>query len=236
MPTIQDKWNPKIKLVRAFAILFVIAFHFIEGPDYWGIFGVNLFFCTSGYLISGMLIRDKTINKKINLKSFVQKRVRRLVSASSVLIILVLILNYTDILNGYMKDYLISGTAYFFYVGNLAGLLPHSHHTTALALGHLWTLSAEMQFYFVWALFFINTLDLLRKKSQLVFVIFLILIGIPANRRHFLFTLPNSLSSLFSIWRPCSIGRRKNCCICSFDFSSPVQLFIYRKKFLVSSK
>lgn len=166
-------------MVRGVAIIFVVAFHFMNGPEFWGIYGVNLFFCTSGYLITGILVRDKEENGKINLKEFGLKRIRRLFPAASVLIFLVVLLNFAGILNGYKRDYLISGTAYLMYMGNIVGLLPHGHHTTALALGHLWTLSTEMQFYFLWSLAFINVLLLLSRKNQILVTTFLIIIGIP---------------------------------------------------------
>lgn len=179
MPKTEEKWNPQIQMVRGVAIVFVVAFHFMNGPEFWGIFGVNLFFCTSGYLITGILIRDKEENGKINLKEFALKRIRRLLPAASVLIILVVLLNFAGLLNGYKRDYLISGTAYLIYMGNIVGLLPHGHHTTALAFGHLWTLSTEMQFYFLWSLLFINVLLLLSRKYQVLVTTFLIIVGIP---------------------------------------------------------
>ena len=175
----QTKWNSKIQMVRGVAILFVVAFHFLNGPSIWGIYGVNLFFCTSGYLITGILLRDIKENGKIHFKKFALKRVRRLMPAASVTILFIMFLNFVGIFTGNRRDYIVSGTAYLIYIGNLVGLLPHDHHTTALAFGHLWTLSAEMQFYFLWSTIFINTLRKVTRRSRILITALLIILGIP---------------------------------------------------------
>src|ERR1700748_1570367 len=88
--TIGDKEKNKLlglDHLRAFAILFVILFHyqFFGHPDWvkkiagFGWSGVDLFFVLSGFLISGQLFTTIAKDKKISLGEFFIKRFFRII-------------------------------------------------------------------------------------------------------------------------------------------------------------
>ena len=73
-----------IQGLRALAVLAVIFYHFRIWPFTGGFVGVDIFFVISGYLITGMILEKK----HFSIGEFYSKRVRRLVPALLVTILL----------------------------------------------------------------------------------------------------------------------------------------------------
>jgi peptidoglycan/LPS O-acetylase OafA/YrhL len=147
----QDKWNYGIQHARGIAVLCVVAFHFFELSSFWGRFGVNLFFCISGYLMIQILTKPSPGG--INLKNFLKKRFVRLYPALFFTVLLIWILCLLDLVPGDATQYLVTGLGYLFFVGNFSGVLIPGSGTSAVALGHMWTLALEWQMYILLALF-----------------------------------------------------------------------------------
>lgn len=147
-------WNKNIQLIRGIAVTLVVTSHFAHIP-LLGTYGVDLFFIISGYLISSMLTAEFKNTGKINIKLFLIKRVKRLVPAAYLVIVLILVLSVLGFLPGLVSDYIKLSLGYCLYVGNIFGLLPNSPSTTAVGLGHFWTLATEMQIYFLWCVLII---------------------------------------------------------------------------------
>ena len=81
---------PGLDLLRAWAIVWVMLFHSYVvgglgerfawlGNDGW--MGVDLFFVLSGYLITGLLLDEFARDRRIDLRAFWARRVRRLFPA-----------------------------------------------------------------------------------------------------------------------------------------------------------
>ncbi len=137
---------PGLDLLRGVAILLVLLRH--SWPDTFGnagVVGVVAFFALSGYLITGLLMRDLETGGRVRYGRFYLHRAIRLLPALYVL----LAVHALVILLG---DPLREGTANAFwgvlvgvtYTANLPGL------PVTVALPHLWTLATEEQFYLVW--------------------------------------------------------------------------------------
>lgn len=145
---------------RGLAVLLVTAGHFLEyhlrGRNgntlslALGQTGVLLFFVLSGFLITGLLQREREATGRIGFRNFYVRRALRLLPALAVLLasvaVLVQLRQVTDVTR---TEFL----ACLFYARNLFG-----HSTT---LGHIWSLSLEEQFYLLWPL----TLALLPRKD-----------------------------------------------------------------------
>src|SRR4051794_40754877 len=80
-------FRPDVQGLRAVAVLAVIVFHarvpFLPG----GFIGVDVFFVISGFLISGMLLRESLEKGRIDLRAFYSRRARRILPASTLVLI-----------------------------------------------------------------------------------------------------------------------------------------------------
>src|SRR5215469_4900880 len=76
-----------IEGLRAIAVLLVIAYHAQILKCRGGFLGVDIFFVLSGYLITNLLREEIIRNESISLLHFYSRRVRRLLPASTVVVV-----------------------------------------------------------------------------------------------------------------------------------------------------
>lgn len=142
-----------IEGLRGIAVLLVLFFHASLGFS-GGYVGVDVFFVISGFLITGLLIREIEGTGRVSLSRFYARRARRLLPAASLVLVATLI---TSIF--VLPPLLIPGVAIdigsaVLYVSNMA----FAHHAVDyFAIGsapspilHFWSLSVEEQFYMFW--------------------------------------------------------------------------------------
>ncbi|MGO4227607.1 acyltransferase family protein [Arthrobacter sp. YAF34] len=112
-----------------------------------GIVGVIVFFVLSGYLITNVLVRDIERHRKIRYGRFYAHRAFRLVPALiSLLGVYAAVEMATDVLGDRSKG--IVGYTILAGLGYLKDLpLPFD---VSMAIGPLWTLAVEEQFYLLW--------------------------------------------------------------------------------------
>ena len=112
-----------------------------------GIVGVIAFFVLSGYLITNVLVRDIERHRKIRYGRFYAHRAFRLVPALiSLLGVYAIVELTTDFLGDRSKG--IVGYTVLAGLGYLKDLpLPFD---VSMAIGPLWTLAVEEQFYLIW--------------------------------------------------------------------------------------
>src|SRR4051812_50201047 len=73
---------PGLDGLRGLAVIAVLFFH---GGFSWavgGYLGVSTFFTLSGFLITSLLLAERTTTRRVNLRAFWGRRVRRLLPAS----------------------------------------------------------------------------------------------------------------------------------------------------------
>ena len=70
----------QIQGLRALAAILVVVFHahFLPG----GFIGVDIFYVISGYLITGLILREIDSTGRLDIKAFYQRRIRRLLPTS----------------------------------------------------------------------------------------------------------------------------------------------------------
>lgn len=134
--------------MRTLAIAAVVLYH-LHIPFFTGGFiGVNVFFVLSGYLITGLLMRERQRTGTIDLGKFWLRRLLRLYPA---LIALVLVSACVwAIVGGYQGANVDMWTAVFLaatYTSNIARWLFHS---SIGVLSQTWSLAMEEQFYLIW--------------------------------------------------------------------------------------
>ena len=144
-------YRPDIDGLRAVAILAVLAFH--AKPDLLpgGFCGVDVFFVISGFLITGIILRELE-SGQFRLRTFYERRARRLLPALSVVLATTLVLGWLILLPNEFGQLGadVVGAAVFssnllLYKGTVAYFLEANR-----PLLHLWSLGVEEQFYLLW--------------------------------------------------------------------------------------
>lgn len=141
--------------LRALAIVQVVAFH-AGVPGFTGGFvGVDVFFVISGFLITGQLLRELETTGRLHLGRFWAKRLRRLVPAAALMIVLTLplALLFLPPVN-WLSIGKQAGAALLFVSNFFFARQPDDYFTHDLMVPqpylHTWSLSVEEQFYLVW--------------------------------------------------------------------------------------
>jgi peptidoglycan/LPS O-acetylase OafA/YrhL len=143
--------------VRSLAVIAVLLFH---GGVAWlpgGFLGVDAFFVLSGFLITSLLLHEHMTTGRIRLGGFWLRRVRRLLPAL-VVVLVVVVAVFPSLLSPTEVDLLRTDAfAALLYVANwrmiYRGDGDYFAHTAAPSpLQHTWSLGIEEQFYLVWPL------------------------------------------------------------------------------------
>lgn len=145
-------YRPDIDGLRAVAILLVIIFHAIPEALPAGFIGVDIFFVISGYLITGILLKELAAGH-FSYLHFYARRFRRIIPALITVLASVLLLGwillYSDEYANVARN-IIAGAA---FTTNLILLRQAGYFDWAAALNpllHLWSLGIEEQFYLLW--------------------------------------------------------------------------------------
>lgn len=86
------KRNPALDGLRALAVMGVLAFHLAADVAAGGFLGVTVFFVLSGFLITGLLLAERHVTGRIDLRAFYARRALRLFPALGVAVVLAAIL------------------------------------------------------------------------------------------------------------------------------------------------
>ena len=88
------EFRPDIEGLRGIAVLLVVLYHARIPGFGGGYIGVDVFFVISGYLITGLLLKEHRSTGRINLGAFYARRARRLLPAAAVTVLLTLVVGY----------------------------------------------------------------------------------------------------------------------------------------------
>ena len=140
--------------LRAIAVTLVLLYHAAVPGFGGGYVGVDVFFVLSGFLISGLLLRELEATGTISLPSFYARRLRRLLPAVALLILVTVIASVVVLSPLRAGDVAADGVAASLYASNLRFAFQATDYLQAeLApspLLHLWSLGVEEQFYLFW--------------------------------------------------------------------------------------
>ncbi len=140
--------------LRALAVLLVMAFHLLPGPVAGGYLGVDVFFVISGFLITGLLLRERDATGRIHLGSFWGRRARRLLPALALLLIACCAAALAlggDRLLDLARQVLGAATFSSNWLSIGAGSSYFADSAPEL-FRNLWSLAVEEQFYLLWPL------------------------------------------------------------------------------------
>ena len=157
--------------VRALAIVAVLLYHADVAWLPGGFLGVEVFFVVSGYLITALLVGERSRTGRIDLRRFWVRRARRLLPALGVFLAGsygLAILLADDVVDQWREEAL----AATFYVANWFGIANDVSYAEGFGrksfLHHLWSLAVEEQFYLAWPIVLWAGLRFLGRRGTVV--------------------------------------------------------------------
>lgn len=155
----KPTFRADIEGLRGIAVLLVLLFHASIPGFNGGFVGVDVFFVISGYLITGMLFREYESTGKISLRNFYARRVRRLLPASALVLVVTLIASILFLPPLSLPSVTIDISAAALYVSNIVFAFRATDYFAAGAapspILHFWSLGVEEQFYLFWPAIFL---------------------------------------------------------------------------------
>ena len=150
----KEGFRPDLEGLRAVAVSLVLLYHAAVPGFGGGYVGVDVFFVLSGFLISGLLLRELETSGTISLASFYARRLRRLLPAVALLILVTVVASVVVLSPLRAGDVAADGVAAALYASNLRFAVQATDYLQSeLApspLLHLWSLGVEEQFYLFW--------------------------------------------------------------------------------------
>ena len=139
--------------LRMVAVVAVILDHLLHWPA-GGFVGVDIFFVISGFLITGLLLREHERTGTISFWGFYRRRIKRILPAATVVVILTVAAGYLLLSRVRATDTLWDGIWASLFAANwnyaTEGTDYFQPDVAVSPLQHYWSLSVEEQFYFVW--------------------------------------------------------------------------------------
>ena len=176
----SDRFRPDIEGLRAIAVVAVVLFHAGVPGFGGGYVGVDVFFVISGFLITGLLVRELDTTGRIGLAAFYARRARRILP-SAVVVVVATVAATAVLVPERAAATARDGLASVLQVANwwllsfgtqdLGADVAHS------PLKHYWSLAVEEQFYFVWpiVLFIVGAWS---KRPRRAFGIAIVVLGL----------------------------------------------------------
>jgi peptidoglycan/LPS O-acetylase OafA/YrhL len=170
---IAKERNPQIQALRALAAILVLIYHakWLDG----GYIGVDIFYVISGFLITGILVRELDTKNTISLAAFYARRTKRLLPASFLVILVTGITGYfflpASMRESFGRDLIAAST----YVSNFLFALWENDYQNLNSIPspfiHFWSLAVEEQFYLFWPFFIIILFRIGKRRAVLYGVI-----------------------------------------------------------------
>ena len=158
--------RPDIQGLRALAVLLVVANHLVNRPR-GGFIGVDVFFVISGYLITGLLVRENARSGAISLREFYARRLRRIMPVAVVVLLTTNVLALQVFSPLRVRQTQVDSLWAALFGANLRfsalGTDYFQQRRPPSAVQHFWSLSVEEQFYAFWPVLLILAFLLTRR-------------------------------------------------------------------------
>ena len=177
------RFRPDVEGLRAVAVLLVVLYHADVPRLTGGFVGVDVFFVISGFVITGLLLRERQRTGRTTILNFYARRFRRILPAATLVILVAVIASYRAL--GYVSGNSVAND------GRWAAVFLSNFHFEAVGtnyftaklppspLQNFWSLSVEEQFYFVYPTLFLLVAKLkgrlsLQTKMAVVLVVVIV--------------------------------------------------------------
>jgi peptidoglycan/LPS O-acetylase OafA/YrhL len=164
------RFRPDIQGLRAVAVLLVVLYHAELHGLSGGYVGVDVFFVISGFVITGLLLRERARSHRTSLLSFYGRRSRRIIPAATLAITVTVIAVYAILGAAYGYPTAIDARwtavflANFHFAQTGTGYLAAQQPPSPLL--NFWSLAVEEQFYLVYPLLFLVLASIRTRWSQ----------------------------------------------------------------------
>ncbi|WP_036318539.1 acyltransferase family protein [Microbacterium indicum] len=149
----QRRQRLDIQGLRAIAVVVVILDHVFAWPS-GGFVGVDVFFVLSGYLITGLLLREAEKTGSISFTRFYARRAKRILPAAAIVVLATVLFARVLLSPTDSREVVWDGVFSALFVGNwrfgVQGTDYFQQGTPPSPLQHFWSLGVEEQFYLVW--------------------------------------------------------------------------------------
>lgn len=166
--------------LRGIAVAGVLLFHSerIRG----GYLGVDLFFVLSGFLITSLLLAERSATEHTSLLGFWSRRARRLLPALGLVLVAVLIYSVTLAPADQLMRIRVDMFATIGYVANWRAIFRSISYFEILKsvpspLDHMWSLAIEEQFYVIWPVVFLAIASVAKRAVAPAVLVVALLLG-----------------------------------------------------------
>jgi peptidoglycan/LPS O-acetylase OafA/YrhL len=155
-----------IEGLRAVAVVAVVLDHLFHWPR-GGFVGVDIFFVISGYLISGILLREATATGRVSFRQFYIRRIKRILPAAVVVLSVTVTMAYVFFYSGRASSIALDGLWALLFSANwrfaILGTDYMNSGSSVSPIQHYWSLGVEEQFYIFWPWIILGSLFLARR-------------------------------------------------------------------------
>src|SRR2546423_10353972 len=157
--------------LRGLAVIAVLFYHANVSGFAGGFTGVDVFLVISGYLITGLILREISAGT-FSLTQFYQRRIRRIVPALTVVLLGCTIAAPIFLLPPVLKRFSDSEIATLLFSSNFYFWRASDYFQPAQALPllHTWSLAIEEQFYILYPAFLLLLVKVGKRHSVAVLV------------------------------------------------------------------
>ena len=174
--------RPEIQALRAVAIGCVVLYHFWPAALPAGFVGVDVFFVVSGFLITGLLVRDAERFGRVRLREFYVRRIRRILPAALVVLSTCAVATLLFVPRIEWRPFLqqVLSSALYVQSWHLArdSQIPRRADLESTPVQHFWSLSVEEQFYLLWPLLIIAALWLATRLGRRRLAVIAAMLGV----------------------------------------------------------
>lgn len=152
-PAGKQHFRRDIQGLRAVAVALVVGDHVLGWPA-GGFVGVDVFFVISGFLITGLLVRERSRAGRISFRAFYARRARRLLPAAFATLAATTAAAWLLFLGGRFQETVHDVVWAALFGANINFARQGTDYFEATAapsmVQHFWSLAVEEQFYLVW--------------------------------------------------------------------------------------
>ena len=163
------RFRPDVEGLRAVAVILVVLFHADIPWLHGGYVGVDVFFVISGFVITGLLLRERTSTSKTSILAFYGRRCRRILPAATLVIVATVVAAYVVLGVVFANPTAVDArwTAVFlanFHFASIGTDYLNANQPPSPLL-NFWSLAVEEQFYLVYPTIFLVVTGLRTRLS-----------------------------------------------------------------------